>query len=898
MEDHHHQQPLLNYELRLLRCTLSPPPSNTAITTTTTIAAYLPLIDEIITLIETGRYVDALSSTATRSVFRLADSFVSSTPTQFYAELDRAVESFLIDRDDDKVFLVVSVAVAALLAFLQCNFTGPVIELPSVPLPWLTVKAGSDWEDWARVQLMSAGSDLSAKFEHLQFLVFAKILLMKTRDLLFCETAIHGLATSTWWLARLILLQQHILDECCSSLFDLLQVFMAECLSRFGDAENARSYWGALLDEDEALTIVSMVQLEAGLVERAFKRVDHARRYFKAAASAVGFDFSVSGALGYRTVHQVEPKAQWVLVANKSSLPTASPPLANGSQQTDPCSDPNTQQNHEEMNEISDILMAPRIVGSADESNAVLNVSQNGHASGVALKLSQQAVILAECLLLEEGAQSDELQRWEMAPYIETIDSQQSSCYSIKFCCNVLRIRWESTRSRTKERALLLMDKQVKDIYEPSPQVPERVYSCFGVNIPAVPSLRKEYAQLLVSRGLIGEALKIFEDLELWDSLIYCYRLLEKKAVAVELIKTRLSEAPNDPKLWCSLGDVTNDDACYEKALEVSNDRSTRAKRSLARSAYNRGDFERSKVLWESAMALNTLYPDGWFALGSAALKARDINKAVDGFTRAVQLDPDNGEAWNNLACLHMMRNKSEEAFIAFKEALKFKRNNWQMWKNFGPVAADVGNLFEAVKAIQMVLDLSGNKSYDGELVERLMQEMERRALSQATATTASDTNCTAETALQSEFSESRETKLLMESLGKILKQIVLNVGSGDMWGLYARWHKLRGDPNMCLEALQKQVRSYQGSEVGNDITQFRKFARASLDLCNMYIEISSSTGSRRELHSADMHLRNTIKRAITFSDTEEYKALQSCLDQVEIRLKSESLMTASVNGS
>ncbi|KAH9607986.1 hypothetical protein KSS87_016735 [Heliosperma pusillum] len=905
MENHHHQQPpLLNYELRLLRCTLSPPPS------TTTTTACIPLIDEIITLIETGRYIDALSSAATRSVFQLADSFDSSTPTLFYAELDRAVESFLIDTDDDKVFLVVSVAVAALLAFLQCNFTGPVIELPSVPLPWLSVKAGSDWEAWARLQLISAGSDLSAKFDHLQFLVFAKILLMKTRDLLFCDTAIHGLSTSTWWLARLILLQQQILDECCSSLFDLLQVFMAECLSRFGDVEKARSYWGALLDDDEALTIVSMVQLEAGFVEHAFKRVDHARRYFKAAESAAGFNFSVSGALGYRTVHQVEPKAQWVLVANKSSLPSASPPLANASQQTDPCSDPNTQQKHEEMNEVSDVLMAPRFVGSGDETNAVLNASQNGHASGVALKLSQQAVILAQCLLLEEGAQSDELQRWEMAPYIETIDSQQSSCFSIKFCCNILRIRWESTRSRTKERALLLMDKQVKDIYEPSPQF---------FFLACCPIFR-EYAQLLVSRGLIGEALKIFEDLELWDNLIYCYRLLEKKAVAVELIKARLSEAPNDPKLWCSLGDVTNDDACYEKALEVSNNRSTRAKRSLARSAYNRGDFERSKILWESAMALNTLYPDGWFALGAAALKARDINKAVDGFTRAVQLDPDNGEAWNNLACLHMMRNKSEEAFIAFKEALKFKRNSWQMWKNFGPVAADVGNLFEAVKAIQMVLDLSGNKSYDGELLERLMQEMERRALSQAAAVIASDPNCTAETSLQSEFSESRETKLLLESLGKILKQIVLNVGSGDMWGLYARWHKLRGDPNMCLEALQKQVRSYQGSEVGNDITQFRKFARASLDLCNMYMEISSSTGSRKELHSADMHLRSTIKRvtfslalsngrinflcveareylllctlqASTLSDTEEYKALQSCLDQVEIRLKSESLI-------
>lgn len=87
----------------------------------------------------------------------------------------------------------------------------------------------------------------------------------------------------------------------------------------------------------------------------------------------------------------------------------------------------------------------------------------------------------------------------------------------------------------------------------------------------------REYGELLVRCGLIGEAIKEFEDLELWDNLIHCYRydviwnnwtdclsqcsrligsfdmkisLLEKKATAVELIRKRLSERPNDPRLW------------------------------------------------------------------------------------------------------------------------------------------------------------------------------------------------------------------------------------------------------------------------------------------------------------------------------------------------------------
>jgi Flp pilus assembly protein TadD len=33
----------------------------------------------------------------------------------------------------------------------------------------------------------------------------------------------------------------------------------------------------------------------------------------------------------------------------------------------------------------------------------------------------------------------------------------------------------------------------------------------------------------------------------------------------------------------------------------------------------------------------------------------KDLEKAVDAFSRAVQIDPENGEAWNNLACLYVL---------------------------------------------------------------------------------------------------------------------------------------------------------------------------------------------------------------------------------------------------
>lgn len=410
-----------------------------------------------------------------------------------------------------------------------------------------------------------------------------------------------------------------------------------------------------------------------------------------------------------------------------------------------------------------------------------------------------------------------------------------------------------------------------------------------------------------MSCGLIGEAVKVYEDLELWDNLIYCYQLLDKKAAAIELIKKRLAEKPFDSRLWCSLGDVTNDDACYEKALEVSGSKSSRALRSLARSAYNRNDYEKSRVLWESAMALNSLYPDGWFALGAASLKSREVDKALDAFTRAVQLDPENGEAWNNIACLHMIKKKSKESSIAFKEALKLKRDSWQMWENYSNVAADIGNFTLALEAVKRVLDITKKKRIDTELLERIMMEVERRAstsVSQSPVTVSNSNhadldnlhangNCVNEsTSVEADSMRTRETEHVIQLLGEILKQIVQG-GGAEAWGLYARWHKLRGDLAMCSEALLKQVRSYQGSDLWKDRDRFVKFAYASLELCKVYQELSLRNSSRRELFTAEMHLKNTIKQAESFSDTEVFGLLVGCLEQVQEALGAMSVPCA-----
>ncbi|KAK4760808.1 hypothetical protein SAY87_005701 [Trapa incisa] len=891
---------LRGYELRLLRCTLSPPLSPISEENSVAPSQTHPihaLIEHLVNAIEGGDYHGALSWEGIRQAFQLsttngANSMESAN--EIYSELQERVEQFVVhdsvdeaDRVGRAVF-VMCIAVAAIFGFNQCNMTGPLKELPKCPLP-LEAQSNSldyvEWDNWARNQLMSAGSDLLGKCSHLQYIVYAKTLLMKTRDLLSQGyiSASDSVQSLSWWLARVILLQQRTMDERSSSLLDLFQVFINESLHHFGTLEGVSSYWGSKLFKEDISEIVSMIHLEAGIGEYTYGRADYCSQQFDLAEVASGLQLSVTGALGFRTAHQVEAKAQMVLITDASALDnneslSVSPKIrSNGS---------STAENYtQSLHEASDILMTPKLLDNNQNSSITfLGLKDGGYTS---LRAIQQAVVLAKCLLIEKSSRQDEMQRWDMAPYIEAIDSQQSSYFVIQSLRDILRIRWELTRNRTKERALLMMENQVKSIYEPSPGVAERMIYCFGVHISTIPALRKEYGELLVRCGLVGEALKIFEELELWDSLIYCYRLLEKKAAAVELIKTRLSLTQNDPRLWCSLGDVTNDDTCYKKALEVSGNKSARAKRSLARSAYNRGEYEKSMILWESALALNSLYPDGWFALGAAALKARKIEKAVDGFTRAVQLDPDNGEAWNNIACLHMIKKKSKESFIAFREALKFKRNSWQLWENFSQVALDVGNISQAMEAIQMVLDLTSCKKVDTELLQKITEELEKRAEDSGDQTEDAHLDSTGQSCIRSLGGKSRETEQLIDTLGKLLQKIIRSGSQADIWGLYARWHKMKGDLSMCAEALLKQVRSYQGSDVWRDEERFKKFAHISLELCKVYMEISTSMGSRRELFSAEMHLKSTIKQAVNFTNTEEFKDLEAYLTEVQKKVES-----------
>lgn len=111
----------------------------------------------------------------------------------------------------------------------------------------------------------------------MQYIVFAKMVLMKLKDMLSGGRipSTYQMSSISWWLSRLLLIQQRLLNERLSSLLDLLQVYMRESVLHFGSLENVMNYWGPeLLEEEDALSIESMLHLEVGIMELLYGRID------------------------------------------------------------------------------------------------------------------------------------------------------------------------------------------------------------------------------------------------------------------------------------------------------------------------------------------------------------------------------------------------------------------------------------------------------------------------------------------------------------------------------------------------------------------------------------------------------------------------------------------------
>jgi len=789
-------------------------------------------------------------------------------------------------------------AVAAIFLHARHNLVGPY----STPSSSSTASSSAQSFDLLN-ELAENGEDFLGLVFHPEYLLIAK--------LAFGALArSHPSPAVSFWNFRVAAAVQYLLAERSQVLLERI-------------TSGVEALTVSYAEDTNDVHLLAVVHLEAANAYSAFGMVAEMKAHVAAAQRALGIEVALTGLLGMRTVHQQNAHAQLVAkvrtVDNVGDGGEGSDVLAGRFERT-------------ALDDIAFNLVAGTGSGGATDDSGERQPSEfrgfcesdadvfrggpklldEEEAIRTDLNAVHQLVILALCNVVKKSSSPDGTQPWELTAYAECLLAQDRTEFVTRLAAYMELSRLEIQRSRTRERALCTMEgikeslsavvvqgsvgdaanaTDATDAVHAHAHVAPADRMRYAFTCKSLPraALWKELGEAFVACGLIGAAIKLFEEAELWDSLIVCYQLLEKNEIAEQLVRTRLEVTPEDARLWCTLGDLVDSEEHYHTAWSCSNGRSARAQRSLARSAMRREDFVLASDCWERALALSPLHLEAWFSLGWCNLKSTNYEKAASALTRLVQMDPEDGRAWNNLATVHMKMENWPEALVAFGEASKHARDTWQTWENYAHVAFQVGDLNTSARALEHMVGLTRGETYNPKLVGGLVDALRDLQLDDADdaddvdASHAPDPpNAPKENPITTTTSQQ-----LVNYVSNILKKIATSskgaAGPG-FWKTYARFYAITGAPGSEAECLTKHVRGLSTSTWHAQDDTFEEYAQSCVALARATLELPPPNTSG--LGQCRMLLRSALQRSKeTHQDHDAYVAMQRALDDVSSKL-------------
>ncbi|KAI8974403.1 hypothetical protein BDB01DRAFT_806458 [Pilobolus umbonatus] len=612
--------------------------------------------DSHITDIHEGRYTHAIKS-----------SLVFQPPPTTKSDISTWIQTRLSQLDLSQPhtsFQVLCTGIACLNAFVQVNWTGPVLDMTISDLFKLD-------ESECHVSCMKALSVDSEEVYHLTqqlgLLVLAKHMLLAVK-----ETTLTG----SFWAMRAMFIHQQLLDEFTGSLQTELLELAQESQKKL---EKSKHREQLLIRHD----------LEVSLIYSFYGQDKEALEKMEAAQKQSGLTWSLTGSLGRRTKFQQFDVSQLVVLAESKKKENTE----NGAR-------PETL-------DLNDDTMLDQIAFTENEKNTSEADKRHGN-----LNVIDQCLLLAFCLNVKNTNPDHGITTEQMVPYVTRV-LENANNWMVHTMGLLLRSRLESTKSRTVERSALQLQALVDQVKVEDSTVQERLAYFYDLLLPSKWEMERELARRFVSLGVIRSALEIFERLEMWEDVISCYQMLEQPVKAKEVLKTLMDAQPDSPKYWCLLGDLEAEPKHWLKSWELSNHHYARAMRSLGSYYYKRQEYKDAIECYQKALNINPLFEGSWYILGCAAMVDENWEVAARAFQRVVALDDDQPEAWNNLGSIYIRMGKKTDAFLAFKHATKMKFDNWKMWQNLLFVSIDVAQFADAIYAMQRVVELRWEKSRD-----------------------------------------------------------------------------------------------------------------------------------------------------------------------------------------
>ncbi|XP_070772657.1 tetratricopeptide repeat protein 27 [Enoplosus armatus] len=591
------------------------------------------------------------------------------------AYLERRVLLYLTGGTDDdqtnRELAVMALAVSCLHMFSQSNWTGPPVSIHVSDLlpPALLSSQPQTLVEAIHSSLLLDGESVYSLVANPFLLLLARVILTK------CSSKMDSLQLLPWWTLRYINLHQQILEACSPQLLILAHSSMDKVLK-----------CQSMLSEQSNLAI--QFHLECVYTSLTYYEYQPAKEHIKKAQELSGLTINMTGALGKRTRFQQKYLAQLILeVKRKQGQPgqmdEASPT---------PTPQPSLPKDH---NLGDDTVL--------DE----INLAEPDEYELPDLSAEEQAVILGVCTDFQKNNPVHRLTEEELLAFTSCILSQPKF-WAVEVTALCLRTKLEKGSSRCVERAMMQTQAVVDHFEDKNCPVTERLKVFYCCQAPPRWAVQKQLASLLTDLGCTSSALLIYEKLELWEDAVICYERLGQHGKAEEIVRREL-EKKETPSLYCLLGDILRDHQYYDRAWELSGQRSGRAMRSKALLHLHNKELQQCVDCFERSLKINALQLGVWFSLGCAYFALEGYEGAAKAFQRCVGLEPDNAEAWSNLSTAYVRLQKKNKAFLTLQEALKCNYEHWQIWENFINVSTDIGDFAEVIKAYHRLMDLREN---------------------------------------------------------------------------------------------------------------------------------------------------------------------------------------------
>ncbi|RAK75011.1 tetratricopeptide repeat protein [Aspergillus fijiensis CBS 313.89] len=850
---------------------------------------------------------------------RIAKGEVSYT--SFLVEKVQAVSQSPVEglTSDQQCSQLLHIALAALFAFLQSNVTGP----PLTYSPADTIIPAALRPDAVTLRAVRAhvirnlSVDGEAAYKltpNVELFAVAKAILADT-DVLVTNGSPLVARTAR---LRVNFLHQKMLSEVTGTLQDVI--------------------YNELDDISKVVLSAQCTAQEKGsfLLERATIHTVHgfdakARADLEQAAKERKFEFALTGKLGKRTKFQERDVSQLVILAKSAETTSEDNKGENAS------GPKNLDLNDDTLLESISFAKADAKAEGEESLDKPVTVQDEAALPPALAALDpgdqpklepiDSAILLAFASAITNTAPENGITREETAPYATRVLEGGSSNWQIYTQGLLVRSRVEGHRSRTVERSVLqmqaLVDQVIADtatsdeqagiaVDEPTTFLPrpeksesasaaERLQYVWLMNFSTRWDLEAELATRWVNLGGLRTALDIYERLQMWAEAALCYAATEREDKARQMVRRQLyqptGENPDDdserfegpelsplpadaPRLLCILGDIDTDAGMYERAWEVSNQRYARAQRSLARHylTLKPPALEKAEEAYRKSLDINRLNHSAWFALGCVQLELHRWDDAIFSFTRTVQLDDTDAEAWSNLAAAILRSPKPDEetpvviseqprkpkapladdeeeasgdddeapapqdpykrkreALAALHRAASLKHTDARIWDNVLTVAASIPPPFtpfrDVVTAQRRLIELVGSKKGEkcidmpilGMLVDHLVRAYEYQDL----LIRIDDSNPASERIVRSGTVPGQILSLVDQAV------VPLITHSAPMWLLVASVEAWRDQPSKAFEAHEKAWRatvasSTQGAFQMGDEKKWLEVVRAT----------------------------------------------------------------------